>query len=259
MTAPPVLAVESLSVRYGRFLALQSVSLEVGEGEIVALVGESGSGKSTLLRAVLGLVPVAIGRIVVAGRDATRANGAERRQIWRHLQPVFQNAGGSLSPRLSILETLTEPLLAHGMDRAEAAERARALLDLVNLGHLDPRARPWSLSGGQRQRVALARALALSPRIILADEPMSALDVSVKAQMADLVLAIRERTGTAFLIVSHDLALMAHLADRMMVLDGGRLVEAGPAMALARHPGHPRTRELCMARLDPFDVLESPP
>lgn len=257
MTGLPVLGLERVSVRFGRAIALKSVSLEVGAGEVVALVGESGSGKSTLLRAVLGLVPVAAGRIEIAGTESTRARGALRRRLWREVQPVFQNAGGSLSPRLSLLETLVEPMRAHGMTPAAAAGRARELLSLVGLGHVDPGARPGSLSGGQRQRVAIARALALSPRLILADEPMSALDVSVKAQVAELLLAIRDRTGTAFLIVSHDLALMAHMADRIAVLDEGQIVESGPAMALARAPVHPKTRELCAARLDPFDALEA--
>jgi peptide/nickel transport system ATP-binding protein len=252
----PLLELEGASVRYGRMQALDDVSFTVGEGEIVALIGESGSGKTTAIRALMGLVPLSAGRVRLSGADITVLNSAARRQVWRQMQLVFQDPSASLSPRLTIGEIIAEPLVAHGMALGASLQRAAALLDQVGLPASSINRRVTALSGGQRQRVAIARALALEPRLIIADEPMSALDVSVKAQIANLFLDLREATGCAFLIVSHDLALMAQLADRAVVLAGGKLIESGPITVMLADPQQPQTRALRDACLDPFVLAE---
>ncbi|WP_439533832.1 ABC transporter ATP-binding protein [Polymorphobacter sp.] len=256
MTAP-LLALSDVGVRYGGHQALSALSFTVAPGEIVALIGESGSGKTTAARAIMGLVPVASGHIHFHGADTTHARGAARRALWAEMQMVFQDPSASLSPRLDVGAIIAEPLQAHGHATAAARSRAAALLVLVGLPASAIAARPTALSGGQRQRVAIARALALAPKLIVADEPMSALDVSVKAQIATLFLDIRDRTGTAFLIVAHDLALMAGIADSAVVLQGGRLVEAGPMAAMMTAPAQPYTRMLRDACLDPFAIVDA--
>jgi peptide/nickel transport system ATP-binding protein len=247
-----LLSLCDVGVRYGRHQALADLGFSVAAGEIVALIGESGSGKTTAARAIMGLVGVASGRIEFRGKDITHAKGAARRALWAEMQMVFQDPSASLSPRLDIGAIIAEPLQAHGERAAAARVRAGELLALVGLPASALSTRPTSLSGGQRQRVAIARALALAPKLIVADEPMSALDVSVKAQIASLFLDIRDRTGTAFLIVAHDLALMAGIADSAVVLQSGRLVEAGPMAAMMAAPAQPYTAMLRDACLDPF-------
>jgi ABC-type glutathione transport system ATPase component len=248
-----LLELEAVGVRYGRQLALSGLSFSVEAGEIMALIGESGSGKTTAARAIMGLVPVAEGRVRFQGRDITHLEGKARRLVWTDMQMVFQDPSASLSPRLDVGAIIAEPLVAHG--RTGARDRAAELIDLVGLPPAVLGAPPTALSGGQRQRVAIARALALEPRLIVADEPMSALDVSVKAQIANLFVDIRERTGTAFLIVAHDLALMAGIADRAVVLQGGRLVEQGPMAAMMAAPREAYTASLRDACLDPFKLV----
>jgi peptide/nickel transport system ATP-binding protein len=250
-----IAALEAVSVDYGGFRALDRVSLDVARGEIVGLVGESGSGKTTAVRALMGLAAASEGRIVFDGAAIGGLKGGARRKVWRRMQMVFQDPGASLSPRMSLADIVAEPMRAHG--DAAAAARARALDLLAQVGlPQDFAARgPAALSGGQRQRVAVARALALKPDLLVADEPMSALDVSVKAQIARLFVDLRDRTGVAMLIVSHDLALMSQIADRIVVMQGGRVVEAGPARALIERPADPYTRSLRDACLDPRAVL----
>lgn len=253
---PPLLRLDGVGVRYGAVHALADLSFAMHPGEIVALIGESGSGKTTAARAVMGLVPVSAGRIWLDAQDITHLSGAARRACWARMQMVFQDPSASLSPRLDGIEIVAEPMLAHGHDRLAVQARVGQLFDLVGLPAAALHRRASALSGGQRQRLAIARALALQPQLVVADEPMSALDVSVKAQIAALFLDIREATGTAFLIIAHDLALMAQIADRALVLDRGRLVEAGPIAALLEAPREAYTAMLRDACLDPFALVE---
>jgi ABC-type glutathione transport system ATPase component len=251
---PPLAELNGVSVDYGRFRAIDDASFTINAGEIVGVVGESGSGKTTALRALMGLAPVSAGDARFEGRSIARLSTSQRRTVWRDMQMIFQDPSTSLSPYRSLGASIAEPMLAHGASRDEARERAEHLLDLVGLERSMTDRRPQALSGGQRQRVAIARALALEPRLIVADEPMSALDVSVKAQIADLFTDLRSRLNIAFLIVSHDLALMAGIADRIVVMKQGRIVEQGSAQAVIGSPTQAYTRRLKAACLDPRSV-----
>lgn len=248
---------DEVVVDYGGFRALHGVSFALSRGEILGVVGESGSGKTTALRALMGLTPVSAGAVRFAGEDITHVRGAARRRTWRRMQMVFQDPAASLSPYLTVGQSIAEPLLAHGQLRAVARARAMELLAEVGLRSEAHDRPPSALSGGQRQRVAVARALALKPDLIVADEPMSALDASVKAQVASLFAELRERTGATFLIVAHDLALMAQLADRLVVMRDGRVVEDAPARQVVEAPRDPYTRRLRDACLDPEAVVRA--
>ncbi|MFE4513545.1 dipeptide ABC transporter ATP-binding protein [Kitasatospora sp. NPDC056783] len=249
--AEPVLVAEDLTVRYGRRRppALEGVSLSAAPGRAVGVIGESGSGKSTLARALLGLLTPQGGTVRVAGRSWVEAGRAEERELRRRVQMVFQDPYASLSPRMTVREALAEPLAAHGLrDRREPGD----LCELVGLPEAVLDARPHRLSGGQRQRVAIARALAVGPRVLVADEPTSALDVSVQAQILNLFADLRERTGVGLVFISHDLALVRHLCDEVLVLRHGRVVERAPAAELFAAPAHPYTRELLAAAGSPI-------
>ena len=229
------------------FRALHGVSLDVAAGETVGLVGESGSGKTTLGRAVLGLAPVTSGSIRFDGRDMSHLSAKERRQLSGDLQVVFQDPYTSLNPAMTIEEILSEPLLVQGLDKAVARGRVADLLDRVRLPS-DARSRlPREFSGGQRQRVAIARALALEPRLIVCDEPVSALDLSTQARVLDLLLEIQKSTGVAYLFVSHDLAVVRHISHRVAVMYHGELVEVGDTEQVTTAPEHPYTQRLLMA------------
>lgn len=255
MTDAPLAALKNVGVRYGGFQALRGVSLHVAPGEIVGLVGESGSGKTTAVRALMGLVPISDGAAWFEGREITHLSGRARRDLWRRMQMVFQDPSASLSGRMSLAAIVAEPLLAHGTPKAAALQRAKELLMQVGLPADAAERRPTALSGGQRQRVAIARALALEPALVVADEPMSALDVSVKAQIAALFLRLRDTTGVSFIIVSHDLALMSQIADRVVVMRNGLVVEDGRARDVIAAPREAYTRELRDACLDPAQVV----
>lgn len=248
-----LLDVRNLGVAYtgrGRetLTALRDVSFRLAEAEITALVGESGSGKTSLAQAVLQILQASAGEIRFRGRSLAASPPAGEPVARRAIQAVFQDPQSSLSPRRTIGQTLAEPLQHFRLcPAAERDLRTAAALEAVGL---DPalRARyPHELSGGQRQRVALARALVAEPELIVADEPVSSLDASARAQIIDLIRDLRERLGVAFLIVSHDLSIVRRLADTVLVLYGGRLVEAGPAKAVFEHPAHPYTRSLLAA------------
>ncbi|MFJ9693960.1 dipeptide ABC transporter ATP-binding protein [Kitasatospora sp. NPDC101183] len=251
--AEPVLVAEELTVRYGRRRppALEGVSLSAAPGRAVGVIGESGSGKSTLARALLGLVAPHAGTVRVAGRSWAGAGRARERELRRSVQMVFQDPYASLSPRMTVREALAEPLAVHGLREPDPA----GLCALVGLPEAVLDALPHRLSGGQRQRVAIARALAVGPQVLVADEPTSALDVSVQAQILNLFADLRERTGVGLVFISHDLALVRHLCDEVLVLRHGRVVERAPAEQLFAEPAHPYTRELLAAAGAPVPPL----
>jgi peptide/nickel transport system ATP-binding protein len=231
-------------------VALDGVSLEVGPGESVGLVGESGSGKTTLARCLVGLETPSAGRIEIAGLDATRYSRLardERRRLRNSIQYVFQDPYSSLNPTKTVRATLAEAAALRLGRHGAVGERVRELLDLVGLPASYEERKPVALSGGERQRVAIARALALEPRAIVCDEPVSSLDVSVQAQVLELFNEIRATTGVSYLFITHDLAVVRQVADRIYVLHQGRVVEEGPAADLLEHPRDDYTRALLAA------------
>ncbi|WP_243063843.1 ABC transporter ATP-binding protein [Humibacter sp. RRB41] len=228
--------------------AVDGVSFEIGRSEVVGLVGESGSGKSTIGRALAGLVPIVEGRATVAGVQLAGSSRRLRRDIRSRIGYVFQDPASSLNPRNRVGDSIAEPLMVHtGMSRAERADRVSDLLRQVSLPLDFAERYPHELSGGQRQRVAIARALALEPRLLIADEPTSALDVSVQASVLDLLQELQRRLGFACLFISHDLAVVRRLADSVVVLRDGRVVERGDAASVLAAPSDPYTKRLLAA------------
>ncbi|RUU11976.1 ABC transporter ATP-binding protein [Mesorhizobium sp. USDA-HM6] len=228
MTA--ALSVEGVEVVFDRFRALKGVGLEVKEGESYGLVGESGSGKSTLLKAITGLAPVSSGTITVNGKTLGKTRD---KAFYRDVQMVFQDPYGSLHPRQTVDRLLQEPLAIHGV--ADGEKRIERALDEVGLGNGFRFRYAHQLSGGQRQRVAIARALILEPSILLLDEPTSALDASVQAEVLNLLEEVRRRRKLTFLMVSHDLAIITHMCERLMVMQNGEAVETLTASQLIGH------------------------
>jgi oligopeptide/dipeptide ABC transporter ATP-binding protein len=234
--------------------AVTDVSLSIAAGEAVGLVGESGSGKSTLGRLMLGLVAPSAGRVLFEGRDLAGVSAAERRALRRRMQIVFQDPQSSLDPRRRIGSQIADGLAIHGLlPKSQRRERVEELLRQVGLSpsHMDRY--PHQFSGGQRQRIGIARALASGPDFLMADEPVSALDVSVQAQILQLLADLRRRLGLALLFISHDLAVVRSLCSRVTVMYLGRVVEAGPAAQVLGEPRHPYTQALLSAApsLDP--------
>ena len=228
--------------------ALNGVSLSIARGETLAIVGESGCGKSTLARALVRLLPLDAGQIDFDGQDVRTLSGAALRRYNRRVQMVFQDPYGSLNPRMTVREALTEALLVHRvLPRAQVGARIAQLLDLVRLPATAADRMPHEFSGGQRQRIAIARALSVEPELLIADEIVSALDVSVQAQIVNLLLELQERLGLAILFVSHDLRVVRHIAHRVAVMYLGRVVEIGPADDLFEAPRHPYTAALLRA------------
>ncbi len=231
-----------------RVHAVEDVSFDIRRGETLGLVGESGSGKSTVGRAILRLVQPVSGTIRVAGEDMQALAGKALTRHRRQVQMIFQDPISSLNPRLRVGEALAEPLLAHGLaDRAGAMAKAEALLARVGLAPDMLRRFPHQLSGGQKQRVCIARALALEPAVIVADEAVSALDVSIKAQVIDLLLELQAGLGLGFLFISHDMAVVERVSHRVAVMLGGEIVEIGPRAAVFGDPRHPYTQRLLAA------------
>jgi peptide/nickel transport system ATP-binding protein len=229
------------------FRALGGVSVSIGQGETFGLVGESGSGKTTLGRAILGLAPVTEGSIVFEGKDISHASRRQRRVLSRDLQVVFQDPYTSLNPSMTVGDILAEPLTVQGRTGADARTRVRTVLDAVGLPQDAVRRLPREFSGGQRQRVAIARALVLSPKLIVCDEPVSALDLSTQARVLDLFLQIQRDTGVSYLFVSHDLDVVRHLSHRVAVMYRGEIVEQGEAEQVTTRPEHPYTQRLLLA------------
>jgi peptide/nickel transport system ATP-binding protein len=229
------------------FRALKGVSLDIMPGETVGLVGESGSGKTTLGRAVLGLAPVTGGQILYKGRDIAHLSRADRRELASDIQVVFQDPYTSLNPSMTIESILTEPLTAKKVPMREASKRVIDLLEQVNMPASAADRLPREFSGGQRQRIAIARALALDPQLIVGVEPVSALDLSTQARVLDLFREIQERTGVAYLVVSHDLAVVRHLSHRVAVMLHGEIVEWGDGDQVTSEPEHPYTQRLFLA------------
>jgi len=249
-----LLSVSGLNVEYPLkgfrrkpFRALTDINITIKPGETLGLVGESGSGKTTLGRAVLGLAPVSKGSITFDGKDISHASRTERRKLGRDLQVVFQDPYTSLNPALQVGDILAEPLGVQGQSSSEARRRVRELLDQVGLPSDAVNRLPREFSGGQRQRVAIARALALSPKLIVCDEPVSALDLSTQAVVLDLFLQIQRDTGVSYLFVSHDLDVVRHISHRVAVMYHGEIVEQGAAAKVTTTPEHPYTQRLLLA------------
>jgi ABC-type glutathione transport system ATPase component len=259
----PLLVADNVVVEYpakglGKkpFRALKGVSLDIYPGECVGLVGESGSGKTTLGRAVLGLAPVTGGKVLFKGKDISHLKRKARRALSDQIQVVFQDPYSSLNPSLTIEQTLAEPLRVKKMSSRDASQRIRTLLDQVGLPTNAADRLPREFSGGQRQRIAIARALALSPELIVCDEPVSALDLSTQARVLDLFKDIQEQTGVAYLFVSHDLAVVRHLSHRVAVMYHGEIVEYGDGGQVTSDPEHPYTQRLLLAAPVPDPIRQ---
>lgn len=249
-----LLQVQDLEVEYRRSgwrrsanRVLHGVSLDIREGETLGLVGESGSGKTTLGRSILGLVPVTSGRILYRGKDITRAGRGARRALAKEIQVVFQDPYSSLNPSLLVSDILSEPLRAAGVGGAESRQRVRELLDRVGMPSDASDRYPVEFSGGQRQRIAIARALALEPRLIICDEPVSALDLSTQARVLDLLIDIQERTGVSLLVISHDLSVVRAVCHRVAVMFKGEIIEQGSTSNVIDHPTQLYTKKLLLA------------
>ena len=231
-----------------RLVAVDGVTLDVAAGETVALVGESGSGKSTVARCIVRLIEPSSGDVTIDGQEIVPLPVKALPAIYRRIQMVFQDPNASLNPRMNVRQVLEEPLRLHlDLPAPERATRVRELVEMVGLTavHLDRY--PHELSGGQRQRVGIARAIAVSPDIVILDEPTSSLDVSVRGQILDLLLDLQRRLNLAYLFISHDLQVVQHIADRVAVMYLGGIVEIGPTADVFRDPQHPYTRALLSA------------
>jgi ABC-type glutathione transport system ATPase component len=226
---------------------LKGVSLQIAPGETLGLVGESGSGKTTIGRAVLGLATPSAGTITYDGRDITHLGAKDRRSLAREVQVVFQDPYTSLNPALQIAYILSEPLIAQGVRPDEARRSVGSLLDKVGLPSNAAQRYPKEFSGGQRQRVAIARALALNPRLIVCDEPVSALDLTTQARVLELLIDLQRSTQVAYLFITHDLSVVRHISHRIAVMYRGEIVETGQTSEVTTNPQNDYTRKLLLA------------
>jgi oligopeptide/dipeptide ABC transporter ATP-binding protein len=269
-TRPAIMRAEGLTVHYkvrGSGLgeskqvvyAVDDLDLEVLQGETLGLVGESGCGKSTTGRAMVGRVPLTGGKLFVGDRDVTKLRRREWRRLRRDIQLIFQDPYASLNPRMRVREIIAEPLVVNHVARGkELDRRVSELLDLVRLPASAAQRYPHAFSGGQRQRVVIARALALRPRFVVADEPVSALDVSIQAQIVGLLQDLQRELGLSYLFIAHNLAVVRHIADRVAVMYLGRLVEVADKNTLYENALHPYTRALLSAVPIPDPTVERP-
>ena len=261
----PLLAVEAISVffqlpaqalfsrNFPRLHAVEDVSFTLAPRETLGIVGESGSGKTTTARAVMLRVRLNRGRIHFDGRDVTDLAGEELRRMRRHMQFVFQDPYGSLNARMTVLDSVAEPLIVHGLAKRQKDVRDKvvSLLETVGLPADALDRYPHAFSGGQRQRIGIARALAISPELIVADEPVSSLGVSVRAQVVNLLQDLQQRLGLTYLFIAHDLAIVRHISHRIAIMYAGRIVEVGSRDSIYDSPRHPYTQALLAAVLEP--------
>jgi peptide/nickel transport system ATP-binding protein/oligopeptide transport system ATP-binding protein len=267
MASPYLVEVEGLCVDYRvgrsaggrghRFRAVDSVNLTIPTGSVYSLVGESGSGKTSLGRTIAHLQPAAAGRIRLGGRDVTTLSRGERRQFRRDVQVIFQDPFSSLDPRMTVWDTITEPLVVNDMDRGAGRDRRVAeLMDLCGLNAALRSRRPHELSGGQRQRVGIARALVMRPKFLICDEPVSALDASVQAQILNLLMDLREQMGLTYLFIAHNLGVIRHISDQVAIMYLGTIVESGPRDTIFANPRHPYTQALLLSAPIPDPASE---
>ncbi len=251
---PSLLRVEDLTVRFSRrgmpeLTAVKAVNLELAQGEALGVVGESGSGKSTLARAIVSIQRLTSGTVEIDGHDLSRYKRVPL-HLRRKVQMVFQDPASSLDPRQRVGSAVEEPLTVHSLlERSERKARVAEILQMVGLNEHHTARFPHELSGGQRQRVAIARALAVSPQLIVCDEAVSALDVSVQAQIINLLIKLQDQLGLGLIFIAHDLTVVRHLAHRVAVMHQGRIVETGPTAQVYDHPQHPYTMALLSAVL----------
>jgi oligopeptide transport system ATP-binding protein len=257
----PLLSVKNLVVHFGAFPAVQDVTFDLRQGETVGLVGESGSGKSTLARAILRLIPATSGSIFVGGDDLLSCRSRELRRRRRDLQMVFQDPLASLNPRMSVGTALAEPLKIHepSLPAPLRAARVAEMLERVGLSPGMAGRFPHEFSGGQCQRIGIARAMILRPKLLVCDEPVSSLDVSIQGQIVNLLADLQKEIGTAMLFISHNLAVIRHLSHRVLVIYRGRLVETADCDELFAAPAHPYTQALLAAVPDPTRVPAAAP
>ncbi|SDN55385.1 oligopeptide transport system ATP-binding protein [Klenkia soli] len=269
-TREPILSVRGLEKHFpikggglikrtvGAVRAVDGLDLDLYPGEVLGLVGESGCGKSTTGRAILNLQPATGGSVVFQGREIVGLGRKEMRPLRRDIQIVFQDPYASLNPRLPVFDIVAEPLIIHGLtkDEAELRERVRTLVETVGLNPEHTNRYPAEFSGGQRQRIGIARALALEPKVLVLDEPVSALDVSIQAGVINLLEDLKERLGLSYLFIAHDLSVVRHISDRVAVMYLGKIIEVAPRDELFDRPTHPYTQALLSAIPLPDPRLE---